>query len=78
MALYTGRRSSLYDTPDEDRELLAYFDEIGATYLVVSRHLDTDYLSGFVEKYRDSFGEVYSNPDFKVYRIKDYSSKISK
>lgn len=69
--LYTGRRASIYHQPQDDKELWNYFHEIKANYVIVGQvfRSDVTFLSHFVEKYKDHFREVYSNPDFKVYRI---------
>ncbi len=75
MALYGGRRSSVYhEAPDGS--LWGYFREIGATHIVVSRMLspDQELLAPFVARGAERLEEIYANPDFKVYRIKGLSA----
>lgn len=72
LSLFTGRSTSVYHQPQDDKDLWDYFQEIDAAYLIVGPQvLRPDFLRHFVEKYEDNFQEMYSNSDFKVYRIKD-------
>lgn len=76
LSLYTGRSASTYHSPNDITELWNYFHKIGATCLITgprnsighSQQEDSLYL--FVEKFKDNLEKIYSNPDFKVYRIK--------
>jgi len=72
LALYTGRNASVYHCPSDYRELCKYFKGIKASYLIAGEPFDADrtYLRLFVERYRNYLEIVYSNQDFKVYKIK--------
>ena len=72
LALYTGRKASIYHCPKDYRDLWKYFKDIKASYIIAGEPFDTDraYLGLFVERYRNNLEETYSNQDFKVYRIK--------
>jgi len=74
LALYTGRSASVYHCPDDYMELWKYFKDIGAVYIVAGEPFDTDrrYLRLFIEKHRNHLEAVYSNRDFKVYKIKTF------
>jgi hypothetical protein len=74
LALYTGRKASVYHCPEDYRDLWRYFWDIKASYVIVGEPFDTDraYLSLFVERYRNNLEEIYSNQDFKVYKIKTH------
>lgn len=71
LALYTGRRAAMYHFGG-DEEVLAYFRKIGAGYLVTSRVFpeDVSFLTPFAGRKAALLDEVYSNDDFRVYRIK--------
>jgi len=71
LALFAGRRTSAYHLPQDDKELWGYFREINAAYIIIGRPFleDWKYLRFFVEKYKNSLQEVYSNADFIVYKI---------
>ena len=73
LSLYTGRRASVYHRfePSDDRELWNYFDKIRATHLLTSP-VDKGYWSPFIARYEENLEEVFSNQDFKVYRIKRF------
>jgi hypothetical protein len=70
LALHTGRRSSMYHF-GADSELLSYFNEVGAGYLVTGGVFPEDkaFLIPFVERNKGRFTEAYSNSDFTVYKI---------
>jgi hypothetical protein len=80
MALLTGRRTSPYHEPAEDRQLWDYFHSIDARYVVTverDRVLGSaappellEYLRRFVARNRGRFEEVYRNDDFAVYRVR--------
>ena len=69
LSLFTGRSSSVYHEAQDDKELWNYIKEINATHLIVGI-LDGKFLYDFVEKYSNNFEEVYSNTDFKIYKIR--------
>ena len=77
LALYTGRSASACDYSQRNEDLWKYFQSINASYLIVGEPFETDrsFLRYFVKKYSNNFEAVYSNPDFKVYKIKEYSMK---
>jgi hypothetical protein len=75
LTLFAGRPAATYHEAANDAHLWAYFDSIGARYVVVSVSSeagfarDRAYLLPFVQRYPDRFDEVYANPDFSVFRI---------
>lgn len=70
LALYTGRRASMYHFAP-DGELLAYFKSAGARYLITGAVFPEDaaFLSPFAARNPEKLSEVYFNADFKVYRL---------
>lgn len=72
LALYTDRKASVYHCPQDYKELWKYFNDINASYVISGEpfYEDRTYLRLFVEKYKNNLEEVYSNQDFKVYKIK--------
>jgi len=86
MALLTGRDSSTFHTPQEDRELWEYFDRIGASH-VVSVVNDSAFhnfesaqrlawFRDFVDRNDDRFVRVFENQDFRVYEITPLSPHV--
>ncbi len=73
LALYTDRNASVYHCAWDYKELWKYFKEIHVSYIIAGEPFEDDrkFLRPFVEKYRNNFEETYSNPDFKVYKIKN-------
>jgi hypothetical protein len=73
LALFTGRRASAYHRPKDDKDLWNYLYEINAGYVIVNEvfHSDEEFLGRLVERHKDRFREVYSNLDFKVYKIRE-------
>ena len=79
MALLTSRKASVYHTPGDDSDLWDYFDRIGATHLVVVENDDAfarredparlKYLRDFAKRNAASLRPVFTNADFRVYRI---------
>ena len=83
MSLLAGRASSVYHQPEDDRELWAYFDRIGARWLVVAendaafagkdrqseRPEVLAWLRRFVRRNGPRLARVWGNADFTVYRI---------
>lgn len=80
MSLHTGRASSVYHQPDDDRALWAYFDRIGARCLVVvendaalagsERPEVLAWLRGFVRRNGPRLARVWGNADFTAYRVR--------
>jgi len=79
LALFTGRRASVYHLAEDDRTLWDYFRKIGATRLVVVEN-DTAmanvadpamlaFLRGFVERNRGPLRREWANSDFTIYRL---------
>lgn len=77
LTLFTGRSASVYHQPHNKRDLLHYFSNIGATHLVVREGYEP-YLHHLVKEYKNNFELVYSNFEFKVYRIISSHSDSSK
>jgi hypothetical protein len=79
MSLFAGRVSSVYHQPEDDRELWAYFDRIGARWLVVvendaaftgaERPEVLAWLRRFAKRNEPRLARVWGNADFTVYRI---------
>ena len=79
MSLLAGRASSVYHQPEDDRELWAYFDGIGARWLVVAendaafagseRPEVLAWLRRFARRNGSRLARVWGNADFTVYRI---------
>ncbi|MFC2156709.1 glycosyltransferase family 39 protein [Acidobacteriota bacterium] len=70
LSLMTERRSAVYHEQDHGGELLTYFKEINASYLIAYPDRDIPYLSTFIENHKSHFEEVYSNADFIIYKLK--------
>jgi hypothetical protein len=83
LALYTGRKVSIYPTEKDDTVLWTYFNEIGAKYFIIGPNYifhgrqgiyDYDvrqpggYYEEFIKRNNERFVEFYRNNDFKVYR----------
>jgi hypothetical protein len=74
LALCTGRRASVYHQPYDPVLLWHYFRRINATYIVAGPfHSDNAFLVPFLSNYGKYVKEVFSNGDFVVYRIQDFS-----
>lgn len=80
LSLYTERKSAVFPFKWRDEEIWQYFKEINATHIVVgSEHfkigkakafgIDQRYVISFVRKYESNLYLVYSNINFKVYKI---------
>jgi hypothetical protein len=76
LALFTGRSASAWHQPQDDQNLWNYIEQIRATHLVVGpKYLepaDREYLQRFIDRYRYRLQEVYTNADFKVYKITNW------
>jgi len=84
LALFTGRRVSIYPEPTDnpsswDQTAWDYFHDIDARYLVVAvpRHAqglkelrEIEWVRQFVERCRDRCKEVFANADFGVYELR--------
>ena len=69
LVLFTGRRASACHVPRDDMELWNFFEKIGATYVALGPPDDKP-LRALVERNGDRFVPVYSNADFRIYRIR--------
>jgi hypothetical protein len=73
LVLFGGVRAAALHESGDDASLWSYLARIQASYLVVGpRDLEAQYqafLGDFVSRHRERLEEVYSNPDFRVYRI---------
>jgi 4-amino-4-deoxy-L-arabinose transferase-like glycosyltransferase len=70
LAFFTGRRSSMYHFVSEDAELLGYFRKIGAVCLISGPFAeDKLYLEPFIARNAAGLRPVFSNKDFRVYRL---------
>ena len=85
LALYTGRKVSIYPVEKDDTVLWTYFNEIRAKYFIIGpdyiffgKHSiysydvrqPSSYYREFIKRNNNRFEEIYRNNDFKVYRIK--------
>jgi hypothetical protein len=68
LALYTGRRASVYHWPRDAKDLLKYFHSIGATHLII-RHIEPAFMKAFIKKYQHVFRLIYRNKEFEAYSI---------
>lgn len=66
-ALFTGRSASVYHQP-APMQLLAYIDQIHASYVIVGPE-DGPYLRSFVSDSEDRLREVFRNTEFKMYQV---------
>lgn len=69
LALYTDRNASIYPEPKYAARFAAYFQSIAATYVIEAPALDDADFDSFVEKTYSAKQPVFSNSDFRVYRI---------
>ena len=70
LALYTGRRATVYHLAASDDELRDYLDGIDAQYLVTGPG-DPDYWLEFIDRQGERLDLVFSNPDFEVHALDD-------
>lgn len=72
LALLTGRRAAVYNISENDKEVWDYFKKIKADYIIAGRifYADSRFLFPFTERYKDKLEMVYSNKDFKMFKIK--------
>lgn len=85
LALYTNRRSLVYHKTERPDQLWDFFQQVGATHLVVAKddrifqHVSgatvinaqpqQSFMLSWVERYRDRFTKVFENGDFVVYQL---------
>jgi 4-amino-4-deoxy-L-arabinose transferase-like glycosyltransferase len=73
LALYTGRRSSaVQKSPDEDG-VWRCLSQSHASYVVLCPQFESSrkVLKPFIERHPDAFEQVYSNPQFTLYHVRD-------
>ena len=68
LSLFTERRASIYHWPRNENDLWRYFNQIGATYLVRDYYAP-NFMKLFVQKNMAKLKLVYSNLDFRLYKI---------
>jgi hypothetical protein len=73
LALFTGRRSVIYQwEPDVDK-LWKYLTGVGATHIIVPKYIGTNrhnqHFMAMVDHYRSDLAVEFENGDFVVYRI---------
>ncbi len=73
LALFTGRRVSIYQTVEAPDALWKYLDEIDARHIVVANIFEGDrrYLQPLVDQYRTELEKEYENAEFAVFRVKE-------
>lgn len=72
LALFTGRRATIYYCGTNQQELWDFFDRIQVTYILVGRERPCTHTSlrSFVERHKDVLEPRYSNEDFVLYHVK--------
>lgn len=72
LALFTGRRATMYHPPERGRDLWAWLREAGVTHVVTGRNFDLDreVLIPFVRAGADRLERVWGNETFDVYRVR--------
>jgi 4-amino-4-deoxy-L-arabinose transferase-like glycosyltransferase len=68
VALFTGRRATVYDEGAQDDDLMRYLDEIHASYALIGP-TPRGYWPDFIRRHPDRFIRVFSNSDLSIYRI---------
>ncbi len=71
LTLFTQRKACVYYSPTRYQDFWDYLKSVHASYLIVIPVYDF-YLLRFIQHYRDSFRETFSNGDFQVYRIEHF------
>ncbi len=73
LSLFTGRAAAVWHNSTEDEELLDFFRQINASYLIVGPENVEPYDQTFIRKFLDRnpmrFQQTFTNADFQVYRI---------
>ena len=73
LALMTGRKASTFHITDNPEDLLAYFEQIGANYIIEpkegARVPQWEYMQDWIAHYVERLEPVFENADFRVYRL---------
>jgi hypothetical protein len=73
LSLFTGRAAGVWHLPSEDKELWDFFQQVNTSYLIVGpdyvEPYEQTYVRDFVDRNRERFEQIFSNADFRVYRI---------
>ena len=73
LALMTGRKASTFHRADTPEDLLAYFEQIGANYIIEpkesARVPQWEYMQDWIAHYVERLEPVFENADFRVYRL---------
>ncbi len=71
LALVTGRRSGAYHHTGTATELLAYFRQIDAEFVLINREFEDDarYLEPLLQSNGDAAAEVFAEGSFHLYRL---------
>jgi 4-amino-4-deoxy-L-arabinose transferase-like glycosyltransferase len=79
LSLYTGRRTSIYNSQGSDRELWRWSDEIGGRYLVTTDAFTSDggFLTRVVSSHPERLEQIYQNRHFTLYRIRSLDDSPS-
>jgi hypothetical protein len=68
LALYTGRRATVYDESASDDDLLRYCEQVHATYAVEGPTMTGKWAS-FIARHPERFIKVFASGELAVYRI---------
>lgn len=68
---FTGRKTLHYPPFKGDEKFMDFFNRVGVDYCAVGRIFKNDrqFLYPFLLRHKDKFKEVYSNADFKVFKV---------
>lgn len=69
LALYTGRRASVYHQAD-DASLLAYFRKVGATHVALGPFDTNPLLADLILRHPDEFAPLYGTPEYRVFSFR--------
>lgn len=69
LALYTGRRASVYHQAD-DESLLAYFRKVHATHAVVGPFDTNSQLPDLIQRHPDQFASLYESAEYRVFSFR--------
>lgn len=71
LPLFTGRAAAGYSTKLSDQATWDYLKRVGATHLIVSPVFtdDREFLAPFVSRHGTRLLEIFSNGDFRLYRV---------
>ncbi|SRR6266568_370991 len=70
LALFTGRRASVYPESQNEANFCRYFQTIGATYLIEAPAIDDPNFDEFLMKELPAKQLVFANSDFRVFHIR--------